>query len=385
MDKGTLRTTCDPDEAVLSSDVTFITVGTPNKEDGSIDLKYVLEASNMIGKALRRKNEWHLIVVKSTVVPRTIENFVRKAIEEASGKVAFKGFGLAVNPEFLKEGSAIEDFMKPDRIVIGANDEKSMRVLEEIYSSFDCPKLATNINTAELMKYANNAFLAMKVSFINMMGNLCEKLPGTDVEVIAKGIGFDCRIGPLFLRAGAGWGGSCWPKDLKALANFGKNTNVRLPLIEATLEINENQPYRVIELAEELLNSLKLRKISVLGLAFKPNTDDIREAVSIKIVKALLDRGAKVSVYDPAAIKNVRQIFDNRISYANSALECIKDSECAMIITEWDEFRELKPEDYARLMKRPILIDGRRIYNTKEYTRYVKIKAIGLGETCPSN
>ncbi|MEM3449106.1 MAG: nucleotide sugar dehydrogenase, partial [Nitrososphaerota archaeon] len=230
--KRTLRVTDDPEEAVSRSDVTFITVGTPSENDGSVDLKHVVKASNMIGKELKDKSRWHLITVKSTVTPGTTENIVRKTIEEVSGKTAFKDFGLAVNPEFLREGSAVEDFMKPDRIIIGTNDEKSRHILEEIYSTFDCPKLVTNMNTAELIKYANNAFLAMKVSFINMIANLCQEIPGCDVEVVAKGIGLDRRIGEQFLRAGAGWGGSCLPKDLKAIRSFSNKLGLNLPLTD---------------------------------------------------------------------------------------------------------------------------------------------------------
>jgi UDPglucose 6-dehydrogenase len=378
IEKGLLTVTDDPIKAVHNSNVTFITVGTPSNEDGSIDLKYVIEASKMIGEALKNKDEWHLVVMKSTVTPGTTNEIVKTTIEKTSNKKAYRDFGIAVNPEFLKEGNAIEDCMNPDRIIIGANDEKSAKILEEIYQDFKSPKIITSLENAELIKYANNTFLAMKVSFINMIANLCQKIPGTDVETVAKAIGLDKRIGPHFLKAGAGWGGSCWPKDLKALIKFGEKMNTKLPLVNATLEINNEQPYKIIELAEELIGELKNKKIAILGLSFKPNTDDIRDAVSIKIIKTLLNKGAHITAYDPAAMKNFKKLFNN-ITYANTPLDCIKDADCALIITEWDEFKKLKPEDFTKLMKNPAIVDGRRIYNPHEYTKHTKFKAIGLG------
>jgi len=376
--KGTLRITDNPDDAVSNSDITFITVGTPSKEDGSIDLKHVVEASNTIGGALKGKGAWHLIVVKSTVTPGTTEKIVRRTVEKASGKKTPEDYGLAVNPEFLREGSAIEDFMKPDRIIIGANDEKSRKMLEEIYSEFDCPKILTNPKTAELIKYVNNAFLAMKVSFINMIANLCQEIPGCDVDVVARGIGLDRRIGEQFLRAGAGWGGSCLPKDLKALKNFSRKIGVNLPLVEATLKINDKQPLTMIKLTKKKIGNLKNRRVAVLGLSFKPDTDDMREAVSIKIVNKLIDEGAEVTVYDPAAMKNAKKIFQEKVIYAPSTIECLKDAECALIVTEWSEFKELTPEDFIEHMKNPVVIDGRRIFNPETYASKLEFEAIGL-------
>lgn len=376
--------TKDPLKAILESDITFITVGTPSMEDGSIDLTHIKSASKIIGEALRYKDNWHLVVVKSTVLPTTTENIVGKIIEEKSGKRIGEGFGLCMNPEFLREGNAVEDTLNPDRIIIGEVNEKSGDALEELYRYFYCDNVPAIIRTtpvnAELIKYANNAFLAMKVSFINMIANLCQKIPGADVEVIAKGIGLDKRIGPLFLKAGAGWGGSCWPKDLKALLSFSLRNEIELPLVEATLKINEKQPYKVIELAREFIGKFEGKRISVLGLAFKPGTDDMREAVSIKIVNRLLEENAKVVVYDPKAMHNARRIFGEKVEYASSVEESLKDSECALIITEWDEFRKLKPEDFIKLMKTPIVIDGRRIYDPKEYSLKLKFKSIGLSK-----
>jgi UDPglucose 6-dehydrogenase len=320
--------------------------------------------------------------VKSTVLPTTTENVVRRIIEEASGKRCSEEFGLCVNPEFLREGSAVEDTFKPDRIIIGEVDKRSGDYLEEIYREFYGdelpPIIRTNPVNAEMIKYANNAFLAMKVSFINMIANLCQKIPGADVEIIARGIGLDKRIGPLFLKAGAGWGGSCFSKDIEALLDYAIKNGVELPLIEATLKVNRSQPYRVVELARELIGGLNGRRISVLGLAFKPGTDDVRDAVSIKIVRRLLDEGAKVVVYDPKAMDNAKRIFGEDVEYASNVEECLKDSECAIVVTEWDEFRKLRPEDFIKLMKTPAVVDGRRIYDPEAYSKKLKFKAIGL-------
>jgi len=381
VEEGYLKAVKDPKTAVLNSEVTFITVGTPSRDDGSIDLTYVKNASRMIGEALRLKSEWHLIVVKSTVLPTTTENVVGRIIEETSGRRCGEGFGLCMNPEFLREGNAVEDTFKPDRIIIGEVDKRSGDFLEEIYREFygdDLPPIirTTPVN-AELIKYANNSFLAMKVSFINMIANLCQKIPGADVEIVARGIGLDRRIGPLFLKAGAGWGGSCFKKDLEALLDYAIKNCVELPLVEATLKVNRSQPYRVVELARELIGDFRGRRISVLGLAFKPGTDDMRDAVSIKIVRKLLEEGAKVVVYDPKAMDNAKRIFGGDVKYANSVEECLKNSECAIIVTEWDEFRKLKPEDFIRLMRNPVVVDGRRIYDSNVYSRKLKFKAIG--------
>ncbi|MCC6018809.1 MAG: UDP-glucose/GDP-mannose dehydrogenase family protein [Candidatus Verstraetearchaeota archaeon] len=381
VEEGYLKAVKDPKTAVLNSEVTFITVGTPSRDDGSIDLTYVKSASRMIGEALRLKSGWHLIVVKSTVQPTTTENVVGRIIEETSGRRCGDGFGLCMNPEFLREGNAVEDTFKPDRIIIGEVDKRSGDFLEEIYREFygdDLPPIIrTSPVNAELIKYANNSFLAMKVSFINMIANLCQKIPGADVEIVARGIGLDRRIGPLFLKAGAGWGGSCFKKDLEALLDYAIKNCVELPLVEATLKVNRSQPYRVVELARELIGDFRGRRVSVLGLAFKPGTDDMRDAVSIRIVRRLVEEGAKVVVYDPKAMDNAKRIFGGDVEYANSVEECLKNSECAIIVTEWDEFRKLKPEDFIRFMRNPVVVDGRRIYDSNVYSRKLKFKAIG--------
>lgn len=378
-----LKCTSDYEEAILNTQTTFITVGTPSLPDGNVDLQHIRNASRNIGETLAKKKKYHLVVVKSTVTPSTTNDVVKVLIEKHSKKKCGSHFGLCVNPEFLVEGAALNGVLNPDRIVIGEYDKKSGNLLESLYKDFYGKKippiLRTNLQNAELIKYANNAFLAMKVSYINQIANLCQRIPGADVEVVAKGIGLDKRIGPLFLKAGLGWGGSCFPKDLQALLKFSRSKGAALPLTEATIRVNETQPLKAINLAENLLGPLKAKKVAILGLAFKPETDDMREAVSIKIVEELLRRKAKISVYDPAALENAKKIFGNKVKYCKTPFECINNAECAIIVTEWAEFSKLKPEDFTSKMKKPIIIDGRRIYNPQKFSSALEYAAVGLG------
>jgi len=371
-----------PEEAVIKTDITFNTVGTPSKPDGSIDLQHIERSTQEIGEALRKKATYHVVVVKSTVVPGTTQNIVKPVLEKKSKKKCGSDFGLCMNPEFLREGSALEDTLNPDRLIIGEHDKKSGDTLESLYKAFygekTPPTVRTNLATAELIKYANNAFLATKVSFINSIANLCEKIPGADVCVVAKGIGLDKRIGPLFLNAGLGYGGSCFPKDVKALIAYAKNLGYRSELLEAVENINETQPYKAIQHCKDLLGNLKGKKIAVLGLSFKPNTDDMREARSIPIINELLKEGANITAYDPAAVPIAKTIFADKIEYASSAIECLKNADCCIIVTEWDEFKKLKLKAFTQQMRQPVLIDGRRIYNSKEFSQKLKFAAIGL-------
>ena len=382
--QGFLEATTDYIKAVTSTDISVIFVGTPSKPDGSADLKYVESAAKMIGEGLKKKKTWHLIVVRSTVPPGTTEGVVKPTVEKVSGKKAGEDFGLCMNPEFTKEGSAVHDTFYPSRIVIGEYDKKSGDTLEELYRKFHenklPPILRTNIINAELIKYASNAFLATKISFINTIANICQKTPGADVNEVAKGMGLDPRISPLFLRAGLGFGGSCFPKDLKALIAYAKKLGYTPILLEAVLKVNEEQPLKAVELAKQALRTLKGKNIAVLGLAFKPGTDDIREAVSLKIIEALLEEGAQVVAHDPKAMENTRKILGNKIKYAETPLECIKDADCAIIVTEWPQFKQLKPSDYEKYMKTPVVIDGRRLYSLQEFKNTkVVYKAVGLG------
>lgn len=381
---GYLKCVLNREEAVLNTDITFITVATPSQPDGSIDLRHIRNSAIEIGKALNKKDTYHLVVVKSTVVPGTTENVVKPLIEKHSNKQCGSDFGLCMNPEFLREGSALYDTLNPDRIIIGEHDNESGDTLEALYRDFHAenmpPLIRTNLPTAELIKYANNAFLATKISFINTIANICEKIPGADVTMVAKGIGLDKRIGPLFLNAGLGYGGSCFPKDVKALIAHSKTLGYNPELLEAVENVNENQPYKAVELCKNLLGNLQDKQIAILGLSFKPNTDDMREARSIPIINQLLNEGANVTAYDPIAVSNARSIFGDKIKYASSTIECLKNADCCILVTEWDEFKKLKPEDFTQNMRQPILIDGRRIYNSEEFSQKLKFEAIGLGK-----
>ena len=288
-----------------------------------------------------------------------------------------------MNPEFLRQGSAFEDTIHPDRLVIGSFDEHSGDVLEKLYNEFYGASkpitIRTSLATSELIKYASNSFLATKISFINMIANICEKIPGADVTIVAKAMGLDKRIGPLFLDAGIGYGGSCFPKDVKALIACSRGLGYEPKILDSVESVNHSQPLRAVELCEGLIGSLKGKRIALLGLAFKPDTDDMREARVEPIIKCLLELQATVVVYDPVAMPTAKTIFRETIQYAKSVEDCIKNADCSIIITEWPEFKKLKPEDFIKIMNQPALVDGRRIYDPAEFNGKMKFAAIGLG------
>jgi len=388
IEKGLLACTLQPRRAVIESDISFITVGTPSRPNGSIDVSGIEQACRQIGQALKDKQGWHLVVVRSTVAPGTTDQVVKATVDNASLKKCGVDWGLCMNPEFLREGSAIRDTLNPDRIVIGQHDEMSGKQLENLYRRFYGEKvppiLRMSLSNAELTKYANNAFLAMKVSFINMIANLCQKIPGADVTEVAKAIGQDRRICPHFLDAGLGYGGSCFPKDLKAMLSFAKKIGVSVPLVDATISLNERQPLEAVEMTEHVIGGLRGKKVAVLGLSFKPNTDDVREAVSVRLIRGLLDMGARVVAYDPVAMDNARKVLGDKILYAPSALECIDEADSCIVVTEWEEFKKLQPQDFLERMRTPLVIDGRRIFDPKDFGRKVRFAAIGLGATSTS-
>ena len=353
--KNRIHATKDYEHAIQNTDVTFICVGTPSKEDGSIDLKFVKKAAEEIGKQLKNKDKWHLVVMKSTVLPGTTRDIVLPLLEQYSGKKAGKDFGLTMNPEFLREGVAVKDFLEPDRIVIGYYDDKSRKVLKELYKDFSCPILETSLSAAEMIKYASNAFLATKISFINEIGNMCKKLD-IDTYEVAEGMGLDKRIGRAFLDSGIGWGGSCFPKDLDALISWAKRIGEESNIISSVVEVNKKQPLKMIELLKKHVPKLKGKSVGVLGLAFKPNTDDIRESRAIPVVKQLLKEKAVVKAFDPKAMENFKKMFP-QIKYCSSAEETL-DSDAVLILTKWEEFKKL---DYTE----KIVIDGRRLLEAK--------------------
>lgn len=355
--EGDFRATMDYSE-VAHTDLTFIAVGTPSRADGSLDLRYIEQASESVGKVLAHKHGYHVVVVKSTVTPTTTEKLVIPTLERASGKKAGAGFGAAVNPEFLKEGMAVDDFMNPDRVVIGATDDKAAAAVRSLYASFKCDVLIVPPSTAEMVKVASNAFLATKISFVNELGNICKDM-GIDVRDVAKGMGLDKRIGPYFLRAGCGFGGSCFPKDVTGLVAEAERRGLEPTLMRAALDVNKRQPEKLLELLDGHLD-VRGKTVAVLGLAFKPDTDDIREASSRTVVRGLLDRGARVRCYDPQAMNNFRREFAGP-TYCSSARECLEGADVALIVTEWKEFAD--PDLYGDIL----VIDGRGVVRTKNY------------------
>lgn len=375
--RGKLLPTTDLENAVLNSDISFICVGTPSKDNGSIDLSQIRGVSREIGQALKRKNEYSVVVVRSTVVPGTTEEVVMPILEEYSGKKAGVDFGVCMNPEFLREGQAVKDFNFPKDVgvVIGELDARSGGVLSEVYGVFEVEILRTSLRTAEMIKYARNSYLAKDVSFANEIANICQEC-GADFVAVRKGMEMDRRIGKgRFLEAGAGFGGSCFPKDVRALAAKALELGVRPKILQATLEVNDLQPQKLIELAKLSVGKLEGKIVAVLGLAFKPGTDDMREAVSTKVVNALLDEGAKICAYDPQASRNARMIIGDGISYAESAREALSDADFCLIVTEWPEFSN---PNLFNDMRHKIIIDGRRALNPKELPPGFIYNAVGF-------
>jgi UDPglucose 6-dehydrogenase len=358
--KDKITATTDYQDALEKSDVTFLCVGTPSMKNGSIDVSYLKEATKQIATILKNKKTWHLIVVKSTVLPGTTQQIILPLLEQYSGKKGGTDFGLAMNPEFLKEGVAIQDFLQPDRIVIGYYDERSRTTLRELYKNFTCPLVETSLSAAEMIKYASNAFLATKISFINEIGNLCKHL-GIDTYEVASGMGLDSRIGRPFLDSGIGWGGSCFPKDVDALIAWSKEIKEPTRIIKSVKEVNTDQPLRLVKILQKHLPRLKGKTIGILGLAFKPDTDDIRDSRAIPIVKELLRKGAHIKAYDPQAIDNFKTLYPT-IEYCTKATDVLS-SDAILITTKWKEFTTLD-------FQGKIVIDGRKITQAKNAKIY---------------
>ncbi|MCX8164573.1 MAG: UDP-glucose/GDP-mannose dehydrogenase family protein [Aquificaceae bacterium] len=356
--EGRLLFTTDLREGVEFSELIFICVGTPQKADGSADLSQVEEVARETAKFM---TSYRLLVEKSTV-PINTHKLIKKTVERY---LKDKGipFDVASNPEFLREGSAVEDFLKPDRIVVGVESQRARRIFEELYMGFSCPVLFTDPATAELIKHASNSFLAMKISFINMVADLCERA-GADVNLVAEGMGYDRRIGREFLNAGIGYGGSCFPKDVKAFIRMAQDYGLDFAILREVDRVNQGRPARFVEKVKDVLWSLKNKKLAIWGLSFKPNTDDIREAPSIRIVDILLKEGAELSLYDPKAMENFRMLFPEGkgISYAKDLYSAVEGACALLVLTEWEEFRRADLKKVKDLMELPIILDGRNIY-----------------------
>lgn len=378
-----LTATTDLADAVSRSTLTIIAVGTPF--DGhAIDTGYIEVASKAIGTALRDKEEFHTVVVKSTVVPGTTDTVVLPILEQASGKRAGRDFGVSMNPEFLREGAAIGDFMNPDRIVYGGSDDKTLAALDDLYAVFEgVDKIRTTNKTAEMIKYTANALLATLISYSNEIGNLCAGLGDIDVVDVMRGVHLDRRLSPIlksgerivpaittYLEAGCGFGGSCFPKDVKALISHGRDAGQEMKLLQSAMEINRTQPLQLLKLLKKHFRSLQGLKVTVLGLAFKPGTDDMRESPSIPIVKALHQENVEISAYDPIAIEEARKVFaDIPIRYSASLDEAVQGADAIMLVTKSDQYLAL-PAIINSLDSPPLLIDGRRMIDKESVPRY---------------
>jgi UDPglucose 6-dehydrogenase len=365
--KKMLEVTTHLDYAIDRSDFSFICVPTPQKKDGSTDMKYIETVSKDIGKALKEKEHYHVVVVKSTVPPETTERVVIPNIEDHSGKKAGLGFGVCMNPEFLREGSALEDFLRPDRVIIGEFDKRSGESLEMVYRTLNVPIYRTGLKVAEMIKYAANAFLATKISYSNEIGNVCKKL-GIDAYDVMRGVGMDKRISPHFLRAGVGYGGSCFPKDVNSIISKAERSGYEPSLLKETNMVNRRQPFRMVDLLKRRIGSVKGKEIAVLGLAFKTDTDDVRDSPSIVVVNELLKNSANVRAYDPKAVYNFRRLFP-KIRYTESAKEAIRGADACLVLTEWKEFRDLRDDDFASMRER-VIIEGRKALHPNNVTDF---------------
>ncbi len=371
---GRLRFSTAILDAVDSSLVIFIAVGTPPRGDGSADLRYVETVAAEIAGTI---TGYKVIVTKSTVPVGTggrIRDIISKKLKEQVD------FDIVSNPEFLREGAAIEDFMRPNRVVIGARSQQAVAIMKDLYRPLyliETPFVITNIETAELIKYASNSFLAVKISFINEMANLCEQV-GADVHVVAKAMGLDPRIGSKFLHPGPGYGGSCFPKDTRAILKIARDRGVALDVVGSAVEANEQQKKIALAKIGKHLGRLKGATIAILGLSFKPNTNDMREAPSIPIVEGLLRAKAKIRVFDPAAMDDAAEVFGKRVSYAKDAYSCVRGADAVVIVTEWNEFRNLELAKVKALLKAPNFFDLRNIYEPERMKR-LGFSYIGIG------
>jgi UDPglucose 6-dehydrogenase len=364
MKEGRLRFSTNIQEGVASSLVIFIAVGTPPREDGSADLRSV-EA--VAGEIARWMEGYKVVVVKSTVPVGTCRR-LKKLIEEH--QVRPSPFDIVSNPEFQREGSAIEDFMRPDRVTIGAESEQAVAIMKDIYSALyliETPFVITSLETAEMIKYAANAYLATKITYINEIANLCE-LVGADVHHVARAMGLDGRIGKKFLHPGPGYGGSCFPKDTRALSKLAREKGYAFKILDSVIEVNEEQKQRMVTKIREKVGDLQGKTIGILGLAFKPNTDDIRESSSIAIIKLLLALGARVRAFDPAAIEETRAVLPE-IDFGEDAYDAARGADALVLATEWNQFRRLDLDRIRSLLRKPVFIDLRNVYDPSQMKR----------------
>ena len=359
-------------------DLLFVTVGTPQNANGSIDLSKIKKAVCTIGENLQKNKKKPVILIKSTVIPGTMKNVILPILEKKSNRKAGKDFGLISNPEFLQESTAIRDTKLPHVVVLGGYQTQFMKKARRFFMRLhpNVPIIITNHQTAEMIKYANNSFLATKISFINQLSNICQNVPGANIDDIAKTIGLDPRIGKLFLNAGPGYGGSCLPKDMKALINFADRIGVKPTFLNEVEKTNQKQITNIISLLEKKIGDVSNKRITILGTSFKPETDDIRDSISIKLIKKLIEKGARIIVHDPRAIENTKEVFLDKIGYNKSIIDALTKSQCAIIMTQWKEYSKIN-NNMIRKMNKKIIIDSRRILVNKNID--ADYEAIGIG------
>ena len=364
---------------IKNCDMIFVTVGTPQKSNGAIELSMIKKATTSIGQIIKKSKKNPIIFIKSTVVPGTAQNVILPILEKKSGKKANRGFGIISNPEFLQESNAIRDTKYPHAIVLGGKQSKYMKKAKMFFSKMhpNVPIIITNFQTAEMIKYANNSFLATKISFINQLSNICQNIPGTNIDDIAKIIGLDSRIGKLFLNAGPGYGGACLPKDISALIKFSDKIGVKPILLNAVEKTNHEQMNNIISLMKKILGDITAKRITILGTAFKPNTDDVRDSKSIELIKKLLKNKANITIHDPKAIESTKKIFGKKIIYAKSIADALNKSQCGVIMTHWKQYDTLNNNSIKHMSKK-IIIDCRRVLVKKELD--VEYYAIGIGK-----
>ncbi|PAC34384.1 UDP-glucose dehydrogenase family protein [Caldifermentibacillus hisashii] len=368
---GRLFFTTSHEEGFKDVDVIYIAVGTPEKEDGSANLMFVEQAVRDIAANITKD----VIVVTKSTVPVGTNHYIKELLVSlVPNNIHVE---VVSNPEFLREGSSVYDTFHGDRIVIGADQEEAGKVIEEINKPFGIPIFKTDIKSAEMIKYVSNAFLATKISFINEIANICEKL-GADIESVAKGMGMDKRIGSMFLNAGIGYGGSCFPKDTKALTQIAANIDHNFELLKAVIKVNNHQQRILMDKAKKRFGSLTGKKVVLLGLSFKPNTDDMREAASIIVSKELIAEGAEVVAYDPVAVENAKKVLPQEVVFTESIEDALENADMAFILTEWAQIKELDLNIYVQKMKQPIIFDGRNCYNLNEVQKYtIEYHSIG--------
>lgn len=362
---GRLHFTTSYPEALKDAEFAFIAVGTPSGVDGEADLQYVRQAAEAIADIV----DHPIIVVNKSTVPVGTGDWVAEVINRRRAGKPLE-FSVVSNPEFLREGSAINDFMMPDRVVLGSLHRQAAEKVAQLYQSLRCPIMITDLRTAEMIKYASNAFLATRISFINEIANICEEL-GADVREVARGMGLDKRIGPAFLDAGLGWGGSCFPKDVKALAHMAVLHGTHPQLLQAVMEINRNQRRRVVVKLRKALGTLDQKVIGVLGLSFKPNTDDIREAPALEVIHLLENEGALVKAYDPQAMENARSVLP-RVQLVETPYQVAEGADALVLATEWNEFKQLDFDQIYRSMRQPVIMDARNLWDPD------KLRAMGF-------